>query len=55
MQQTNFSFVAELEALTHEMIGESLAADTLAIVLCVHTSVIPKEQRRLNVRVGARS
>lgn len=41
--------------LTHEMTGESLAADTLAIVWCVRASVFLKEQRRLNVRLGARS
>lgn len=37
------------------MTGESLAADTLAIVSCVHTSVFPKVQRRWNVNLGARS
>lgn len=37
------------------MTGQSLVADAFAIVLCVHTLVLPKEQKRLNARVGARS
>lgn len=37
------------------MRGQSLVADALAVVLYVHTLIFPKEQKRLNVRLGARS
>lgn len=37
------------------MRGQSLVADAVAIVLYVHALIFPKEQKRLNAKLGARS